>query len=427
MEKWSSRLTFILAAVGSAVGIGNIWRFSSVVGDNGGGAYLLCYFLAILLFALPLMILELAVGRRLKKDVVSAFGSIKRQFWVFGWIICVILFLIMSYYLVITGWCLAYALFSAFGSETSFADFTSSYLPVMFFVISVLLTGLVVFMGVKHGIERLTRALIPLSFGMLAAMVLYTLSLEGFGEAVEFLFTPDFTVLSDASIWSAAFGQAFFSLSVGFGILITYGGYLDDSTDIPRSALIITGADLCVAILAGLVIFPIVFTYGLEPTLGTKLAFVTLPEAFQIMPHGNILAVAFFAILFFAALTSAVSMLEVNVTTLMTEFGTDRRKTASILTLGTVAIGLIPCLSYTSLDLTISGTRVLDLMDDTVGMLGLPVAAVMISVVFAWYLRSKDLALEVRGSWLPYVRLTTKYIVPIVLVAVTITTLIQMA
>ncbi len=424
-ERWSSRLTFILAAIGSAVGIGNIWRFPSVVGQNGGGAYLLPFVLAVFVFAVPLMILELAVGRHLGTDVVSAFGHFKARFRTLGCITCLILFLMMSYYLVITGWTRAYAVFSLSGTEIAFSSFTSSYQPVVFFVISVAITGVVVSLGVRHGIEKVTSILVPASFVILAILAIYSGTLSGFGEGVEYLFTPDFSVLADPTIWSAAFGQAFFSLSVGMGVMLTYGMYLGRGISIHRSSVIVTVADISVAVLAGLVIFPLVFTFGLEPAMGAELAFTVLLQAFHSIPFGQVLSVIFFLLLFFAALTSAISMLEVNAATIMKKTGMDRKRTSILLIIGTVIVGIFPCLSYSGANLSLSGIRVLDIMDETVGTFGLPIAAIFISLVFSWYFERKELAAEIPGRWPPFVSLTTRYVVPMVLVVVTMSTLIQ--
>jgi NSS family neurotransmitter:Na+ symporter len=192
-EHWSSGIGFILASIGAAVGLGNIWRFSTVVGQNGGGAYLIPFLLAVLLIALPLMILEIKAGRALAADVVTAFETVHRYFSKVG---CVVL----SYYLVITGWTLAFVLFSLLGTEGRFASFTAGYLPVLFFIISALLTGGVVGLGVKEGIERVTRLLIPLSFVILIGLAIYVATLPGFAEGLSFFLTPDFSVLTDPAI-----------------------------------------------------------------------------------------------------------------------------------------------------------------------------------------------------------------------------------
>ena len=414
MERWSSRTAFILASVGSAVGIGNIWRFSSVVGQNGGGAYLVPYLMAVFAFALPLMMLELAVGRRLRGDVVTAFGRARPRFRPLGWVVCAVVFLILSYYLVVTGWTLAYVGFSIAGEGVEFADFTSSYSPIGYFIVSALVMGGIVSLGIKDGIERATKLLIPFSLLLLLVLAAFSSTLEGFGAGWRYLFTPDFSVLADPLLWAAAFGQAFFSLSVGYGILLTYGDYLDEGIGILNSSLIITFADLAVAILAGLVIFPVVFTYGLEPAAGAELAFSTLPRAFEVMPYGSAFAVAFFALLFSAAMTSAVSMLEVSAASVAAATGFSRRRVSFALTAGTIALGLPSALSYSSAALEVGGVRVLDIMDETVGGLGLVLTATLIAVTFTWFIDGRALAEEMgRGRWLALP--IAKYAVPAVM------------
>jgi NSS family neurotransmitter:Na+ symporter len=386
MERWSSHLGFILAAVGAAVGIGNIWRFSAVLGQNGGGAYLIPYFIAVFVFALPLMILEITMGRRFRGTVVSSFQAVRPEFRFIGWLLCAIVFLILSYYLVITGWTIAYTVFSVTGDTGTFSGFTGSYQPVLFAVLAVLLTGIVVSAGVRKGIERISIVLIPVCIMILIIMALYSATLPGFSEGIRFLFTPDFSVLLHADLWAAAFGQAFFSLSVGEGILLTYGSYMAKEQDIPKAALIITIADLFVALLAGAVIFPIVFTYGLSPTVGAELAFTTLPIAFSRMPAGQVFAIAFFAVLFFAALTSSVSMLEVCVAAVDEALGWTRRKSTVVLTGILLIMTLLPALSYSAAKLSVFGIPLLDVMDETVGTLGLHIAAILLAVLFTWFL-----------------------------------------
>jgi len=414
VERWSSRTAFILASIGSAVGIGNIWRFSSVVGQNGGGAYLIPYLIAVFVFALPLMILELAVGRRLRGDVVTAFGRVRPKFRLLGWVVCAVVFSILSYYLVVTGWTLAYVEFSAAGRSVEFSDFTTSYDPILYFIISAVMMGAIVSLGIKDGIERFTKLLVPFSFLLLLGLFAFSSTLPGFGKGIRFLFTPDFSVLADPLLWGAAFGQAFFSLSVGYGILLTYGDYLDEDVKLLPSSLIITAADLTVAILAGMVIFPVVFTYGLEPAAGAELAFTTLPRAFEVMPYGNLFAVAFFALLFFAAMTSAVSMLEVSAASASHAFGLPRKAVTSALTAGVIVLGLPSALSYSAAGLQFSGMRILDIMDETVGGFGLVLTATLIAVTFTWLLDDELLRREIGwGSRLIFPMV--KYAVPAVL------------
>jgi len=413
-ERWSSRLGFLLATVGAAVGLGNIWRFSAVVGTNGGGAYLVPYLLAAVVCAVPMLVLELAVGRTLRTDVVSAFRSVGVDYTGFGWLVVGGVLLVLSYYLVLTGWVFGFLLSWLAGSGTTFAAFTAGWLPVGYFALATVLTGGVVSLGVRGGIERMSRVVMPTVFAVLVALAAYAVTLPGWGRAASFLFTPRFSVLADPGIWSAAFGQVFFSISVGQGIMLTYGSYVEEETDLRRSAVLITVADVGAAVVAGLVIFPVVFSFGLEPTLGTELAFTTLPTAFAAMPFGRVVAVGFFGLLFFAALSSAVSLLEVGVAAATNTTRLDRRRATLLLTGGLFVLGLPSALSYSPVRLAVAGRPVLDLVDESVGTFALPVSALLILFVFVW---RADLE-PVRGAlgWLsPVVR----YLVPVVLVVVT--------
>jgi NSS family neurotransmitter:Na+ symporter len=264
----------------------------------------------------------------------------------------------------------------------------------LYAVLAVLLTGIIVSTGVQKGIERISLIMIPLCIIILAIMAVFSVSLPGFSEGMRYLFTPDFSVLTHADLWIAAFGQAFFSLSVGEGILLTYGSYTTKDQDIPFAALIITIVDTSVALLAGIVIFPIVFSYGLSPAAGAELAFTTLPIAFSRMPAGQLFAIAFFIVLFFAAVTSAVSMLEVCVAAVDEFLGWTRRKTTVVLTGLLLLVSLLPALSYSALRLPVSGVPLLDVMDDTVGTYGLQIAAFLLAVTFTSFVPSEVFSSE---------------------------------
>ena len=423
METWSSRAGFIMAAVGSAVGVGNIWRFATVVGQNGGGAYLLPFLLAASVLAVPLMVLELAAGRRLRASLVAALRNLSPRLEVIGWLIATVVFTILSYYLVITGWTLAFFAGTAAGQEFRFHTFTASLTPVVAFAVSTLCVGLVVSLGVRAGIERASMTLMPAALVILLVLFLYSATLSGFGEGLRFLFQPDFSVLTEPALWSAAVGQAFFSLSVGFGILLTYGSYTDAQTSLVRAAVIVAIADVAVALVAGMTVFAIVFTYGLTPAAGAELAFSSLPIAFEQMPGGRWLAPAFFLLLFLAALTSAVSMLELSVAAVLDRTRLTRRATVALLTVLVALLGLPSALSYSSLDLQVGGWRVLDLLDETVGTMALPVSALVIAVVVMHYLPRGWLAAEVglAGSRLgTMLEVAVRFVVPAVLVLITV-------
>ncbi len=420
MEEWSSRPGFILAAIGSAVGIGNIWRFSTVVGQNGGGAYLIPYLTAVLLVGLPLMILEMQAGQHTRSAVIAAFE--KASFRWAGWIVLFVVIGVISYYLVITGWTCGYLVFSATGTIESFSDFTGSYLPIFFFILAAIFCGAIVSAGVTKGIERTTTILVPLLFILLLTMLIFTIRLPGAASGLAYLFTPDFSVLTDPLIWGAALGQAFFSLSVGYGTLLTYGAYLGSAEKIPVSAAIVTIADICVSLLAGIIIFSIVFTYGLEPAAGPELVFTTLPYAFELMPFGAVFAVFFFLLLFFAATSSAISFIEVPTAALAGVFGRSRRSMAALVTAILIILGLPAAASYSAFSLSFQGIPILDAMDEIFGTIGLSASAFLLSIAFAWLFDQKALWGDLLESS-PFIRavpILCRYVIPVALL-ITIT------
>lgn len=384
-EKWSSSIGFILASIGSAVGLGNIWRFPYIVGLNGGGAFLIPYLIAVFLCGLPLMVLELAMGRHFKTSVVPTLSAIGKRFRFAGFFLVFVMGMILSYYLVITSWVLAYSIFFIVGVTIPFSAFTRSYYPLLFFLMSGIISFVVVRAGVKRGIEKLSKLLVPVLFGILCILVVFSLSLPGAMRGIEFYLTPDFSKLLNPYVWTAAFGQAFFSLSVGTGIMLTYGSYMGEER-IVKSAAVITVADLLIAILSGFVIFPIVFSFGLDPATGVKLAFVTLPPIFQTMSFGSFWGAVFFLLLFFAALTSAVSMLEVPVATLIDSYGLKRKNATWIVSLIIILIGLPSALSYTPLQLELFGKPLLDLNDFAFGTVGIIAAGLVLSITVGWFL-----------------------------------------
>ncbi len=416
MEQWSSRIGFVFAAIGAAVGLGNIWRFPAVVGENGGGAYLVPYLIAAFAFAVPLMILEISVGRSLKADVVTACRHIRSEFEIIGWLIAGSVLVVLSYYLVITGWVLAFFTFSLTGSETTFDGFTDTHWPILTFTLSTLIVGSIVSLGVQDGIERMSRVLIPFTFVILGGLLLYVATLDGFTDGLRFFFTPDTTVLGEPGIWSAAFGQVFFSFSVGMGVMLTYGSYLDMDANVPKSSLLIAGADLIVALLAGMIIFGIVFAVGLEPASGAELAFTTLPAGFAQMPLGTVVGVCFFGLLFVAAIAPSVSMLEVGVAGVIRATDWSRRTASILVTVVIFLAGLPSALSYSAVEFSVFGRPFLDGLDATVGSLALPLSAVGLIIVFAWVQDQSALREQLGDS---IVLLLVKYVVPVVLIVVT--------
>ncbi|MDW7725593.1 MAG: sodium-dependent transporter [Candidatus Methanoperedens sp.] len=427
-EKWSSGIGFILASIGSAVGIGNIWRFPYIVGDNGGGAFLIPYIIAVFLFGLPLMILEFSLGRYYKTSVVSAFSTLGKKFETAGLFLVFILVMILGYYLVITSWILAYSLFFLFGASVPFSQFTDSYYPLLFFLASAGLLFIVVRAGVNRGIEKLARFLIPVLVLMLLFLLVTSLSLPGAMQGVAFYITPDFSKLNNPSVWTAAFGQAFFSLSVGTGVMLTYASYIRDG-NIVKSSAVIVASDVVIAILAGFVIFPLVFSFGLDPESGVQLTFVTLPLIFHEMEFGFVLGAVFFILLFFAALTSGVSFLEVPVATLIDHYGIERKRATAFISTGVVIAGIPPALSYTTLKPVLSGIPLLDLYDLVFGTLGIITAGLVLTVIGGWFVKKEHILGQIVGS--ERIKMVfiviVKYFIPLLLIINLVTVIAGMS
>lgn len=397
-EQWSSRIAFLLAGIGSAIGLGNVWRFPYITGQNGGGAFLIPYVISVLLFGIPLMILEFAVGRHFKRSIVSSMRRINgRLKWV-GLFAMLVALLVLSYYLVITGWTFAFLFFTVMGTELVFEEFIQTQYSPVFFVLVTVIMALIVVRGIRGGIENANRILVPAFLVMLMLLAVYALSLPRAEDGLLFYLKPDFTKLTDYSVWLAALGQAFFSLSVGSGILLTYGSYLDESVSLPSNTGIIALSDSLMSFISGLVIFPIVFSFGFEPAAGPKLAFSTLPYIFARAPYGAILATIFYLILFFAALTSAISLLEVGVTVLIDETTLSRRSATALLTGTVLLLGMPAALSYSRVGLQVLHMPVLDLMDLLFGSLAIILSALFISVAVTWFFKKEVIANQINQN-----------------------------
>lgn len=415
-ERWSSATGFILVSVGSAVGIGNIWRFPYVMGISGGGAFLIPYFLAIFVVALTILMVEFAIGRHYQKSIVAAFSMFSLRLRSAGLVTVFVVAMILSYYWVIMGWVLAFFAFFAAGAPIQFGEFSSSLLPLPFFAAAAALTMGVVRMGVRKGLERLSRLLIPVLLVMMLALAAYGLTLPGAGEGLSFYLEPDFSRLGDPSVWTAAFGQAFFSLGVGMGVMLTYGSYMGKES-IAKNSAVIAVSDTSISLLAGLMIFPIVFTFGLDPAAGVQLAFVTLPSVFGQIGYGYALGAAFFLLLFFAAFTSAVSMLEVPVATLMEARRMSRSRASVVSSLVIFGLGIPAALSYSQLALTLWGLPLLDIYDTAFGTLAIIVTGLILTLVAGWRLDKSVLAQELGGGKVAQgvLRALIRYALPLIL------------
>lgn len=393
-EHWGTRLGFVLAAAGSAVGLGNIWRFPYLVGENGGGAFLLIYLALVLTIGLSVVLAEITIGRAAQRDPAGAFAKLKGGLWpIVGYLGIAVGFIILSFYSVIGGWTIAY-IGKMVGGELSAegADLTSSFtsfigdpaVPLGFHALFMALTVLIVLKGIGEGIERWTKILMPGLFILLIVLIGRSLTLDGAGPGIDFYLAPDFSKVTGATI-SNALSQAFFSLSLAMGIMITYGSYIGRSENLPKATLMVTLLDTAVAVLAGLLIMPAVFAFGVEPSAGPSLTFITLPGVFAQMPGGVIFGAMFFVLLAIAALTSSVSLLEVSVSYLIDELNVKRSTAAIILGVLCFALGVPSSLSLgVWSDITVFGMGFLDLFDYITAKIMMPVGGILISLFVGW-------------------------------------------
>ena len=434
--RWSSRLGFIMAAAGSAVGLGNIWKFPYITGMHGGGAFVIFYLICILTIGVPLMVAEMVIGRHTRKDPVGAFKRLKGGGWtVVGWMGVVAAFSILSYYCVVAGWAVDYlwlALKGMFSLQHTdqvpqlFSRLLASDLSQLFWqALFVGTSVLIVIGGVKSGLERANKIMMPVLFLILVALAAHGLSSAGGAKAFRFLFAADWSRL-DPPAMLEALGHAFFSLSLAMGAMLTYGSYADEEINIPRVAITVSIMDTLVALLSGLAIFPIVFSYGMAPAAGPGLVFKTLPILFSQMPGGTLIAILFFLLLVFAALTSAISLLEVVVAYYCDEQKWDRSKATLVMGLAVFVVGIPSALSNSLLkDWHIIGDRnFLDSIDFLASNYLLPLGGLLITLFAGWVLNSKigrDELLKGGGSrgfyqvWFFLIRYVSPVLVALVL------------
>lgn len=400
-EGFGSKFGLLAAAVGSAIGLGNIWRFPYITGQYGGGAFLVVYLIIAALIGLPLMLSEFVIGREGKKDAIGSFKELapKKPWYMSGVLGVLAAFFILSYYGVVAGWTLEYivkSLTNSFAGQSSeqissmFTNFISHPTkPVFWQVTFMAITGLIVATGIEKGIEKVSKIMVPLLLLIVIILDIKALTLPGGMEGFKFLFKPDFSKI-DRTVVLGALGHAFYSLSLGMGIMITYGSYIGEEINLGKTALQISILDTLIALLAGIAIFPAVFAYGVDPTSGAGLVFMTLPNVFSQMPGGYFFSVLFFLLIALAALTSTISLLEVVVAFLVDSFKVERKK-ASILSFASITIvGVFASLSQGPLShIEIFGNNIFDFLDTTTANYFLTTAA-LISIVFLGWFFSKD-------------------------------------
>lgn len=420
-EQWGSGLGFVLAAVGSAVGLGNMWRFSYVTAENGGAAFVLLYFAMLLFIGLPIMLSEFVVGRASRKSPMQAFQDLADSRWKpLGALFVASGFLILAYYGVIAGWVVRFAgmsLLTGFEGDAGerFMAISTGPDAILFQVLFMGVTIAIVLGGIKKGIERTSLLLMPLLFVLVVGLALYAWTLPGAAEGYRFYFQTDFASILDLSVLSAAAGQAFFSLSLGMGAMLTYASYLGRTDNLPRQSAQIALIDFAVAFIAGLMVFPFIFSFGLQDAVSASTVgalFIAVPQAFAALGTlGQVIGFLFFLALLVGALTSAISLLEVVVSSLIDTLGWTRKK-ATLLAGGAITLFGLPAA------ITLDG---LSVMDAIAGDVFLVVGSLGIALFVGW--RMKDAEDELRRGgldfgWIPVWRFSLKFIVPPLLLVV---------
>jgi len=438
--QWTNRTVFILAATGSAVGLGNIWKFPYITGENGGGTFVLVYLLCIALIGVPIMMAEIMLGRRGKQSPINTMAALAKgegrsPAWVWlGWMGVLAGFLILSYYSVIAGWAMSYVFrisggmflgVTADGANRIFTDLVSDPERLLaWHTIFMVMTMMVVARGVKQGLEKAVTYLMPLLFALLLVIVIYAMTTGYFMDGLRFLFTPG-TI--DGKGILIAMGHAFFTLSLGMGAIMVYGSYLSDEHSIAQASMLIALADTVVALLAGMAIFPIVFAYGLEPGAGPGLIFRTLPIAFGHMPGGTMVGVIFFTLLVFAAWTSAISLIEPAVAYLVENKGISRIYAAVWIGAFTWFVGLGTVLSFNlwkdktlTIPYLFEKLTFFDTLDYLTANIMLPLGGLFIALFAGWVMRKESTSEEIDTHPVVYKtwRFLVRFITPVAVIVV---------
>lgn len=426
---------FVLAAAGSAVGLGNLWRFPYLAAKYGGGIFLLVYLILAVTLGFTLMITEIAIGRKTGLSAIGAFKALDKRFNFVGYLACVVPFIITPYYCVIGGWVVKY--FAAFltgqGSAAAGDEYFNGFIsqataPVFWFALYILLTAVVVIFGVEKGIEKASRIMMPLLIVLIIGVSIFCITRPGAGAGVKYYLLPDFSRFSATTVL-AAMGQLFYSMSLAMGIMITYGSYMKKDSSLEQSVRQIEIFDTVVAFLAGLMIIPSVFVFsgGDEAALGKgpSLMFVTLPKVFESMSFGGVIGAAFFLLVLFAALTSSISLMETNVSIVRDKFGWSRKKSTLIITLYVLILGSIVSLGFGPLSfIKIIGLGLLDFFDFLSNSVLMPIVAILTCVCIGHFIGSKTVEdeVEINGPFKvkKFYRIMLKWIAPICLVLILI-------
>ena len=418
---FGGKLAAILAAAGSAIGLGNIWRFPYITSENGGGAFILIYLGCILFLGLPLLIAEFAVGHNTKKNPIDAFATIKRGWGWLGAMGLISVTLIMGYYFVIAGWTLNYTIASAtdaIGSDFGgfFHNFTTgTWMPLIFTYLFIFANHFIITGGVQGGIEKASKIMMPLLFAILIALAIYSLWMPAGREALANVFTPDFSMVTGKS-FLAAMGQAFFTLSIGMGAMLIYGSYFKDGTKIAGTAISVVSLDTIVALMAAVIIF----SAGVENESGPQLAFVAMPKVFSQMPMGGVWSTLFFLLLGLAALSSTISMHEAVTSYFVEKRGMSRRKGAWVVTIIALVLATAASLSLGDWSgFTIGGMNIFSLLDNFTSIVMLPLLGILTAVFVGWIWKKEDMRKELTAeggvdkATYPVIRFLLRYVCPV--------------
>lgn len=446
--KFGSRIGLIAATVGSAVGLGNVWRFPAEAQANGGAAFLIVYILCVLLLGIPVMLAEFSLGRGTNSDAVGAFMKLSpgKKWWGIGALAILASYLILSFYMVVAGWTLEYLWQSitgnlyapVAGSETA-ADpmaasfharmgeyITGSWKPLVMTYIMIAVNLFILLKGVQKGIEKMSNVMMPVLFLLLLVFACVAMTFPKAFEGLAFFLNPDFSKITPGVVINAL-GQAFFSLSLGMGILITYSGYFPRKTNLTNTALTVSGLDLLVALLMGFIIFPAVMSFGLdgESLEGATLVFVTLPEVFARMPLTQLWSALFFLLLAVAALTSTISLAEVSIAFMQDRFGLSRTKACVWVMLPLTVLSTLCSLSQGVLsDFKIAGMNLFDFLDTVATNYMLPIVAILTCIYLGWFAPKQFFRKELSnhgtlsGTFIPAIMFIVKYIAPVLIAVI---------
>src|SRR6056297_4059511 len=435
-DSFGSKFGVIAAAAGSAIGLGNIWRFPYVVGENGGGAFLFIYLAFIFAIGIPVMLSEFTIGRSAQRN---AFGSFKklapnRPWYLIGLMGIAAAFMILAFYTAVAGWTLEYiyqSIINGFAGKSSadlgqmFDSFReSSFRPILWFAIFMFMTSWIVLSGVKNGIEKYAKILMPILLVLIIILCIRSVTLPGAKDGLLFLFKPDFSKITGNTILEAL-GQAFFSLSIGMGTLITYGSYISKKDNLANTAVSVSLTDTFIAIMAGVAIFPAVFAFGIAPESGEGLVYRTLPNIFQQMPGGYYFSLLFFVLLGVAALTSTISVLEVIVAYFAEELKMTRKRATILASLSVSVLGILSVLSFSSLqEFSIFGKNIFGILDFTSANILLPLGGLFIVLFVGWFYgvgnSRKELTNDgkLKARYYPFYIFLVKFVAPIAIAMV---------